>query len=105
MIVVYLRKQPENKMTTPTSMTVTVNREEREVLVRDTFGDGSALDTSCVFLCRHRTGQKLHLTSMRFWRKSDGSYRPDFNVIALNKNAKIVAWKDDVKLAKIISKL
>lgn len=92
-------------MTTPTSMTVTVNREEREVLVRDTFGDGSALDTSCVFLCRHRTGQKLHLTSMRFWRQKDGSYSPKFDVIALNKHSKIVAWRDDVKLADNISKL
>jgi hypothetical protein len=90
-------------MTTPSTMKVTVNREEREVLVRDTFGDGQALDTKSLFLCRHRTGQKLHPTNMRFWRQNDGTYRADFSTVALNKQARIVAWRDDVKLTNLIS--
>ena len=92
-------------MTTPTTLKVTVNREEREIAVNDVWGDGQALDTKRLFLCRHRTGQKLHLTNMRFWRQVDGSYRPDFGVIALNRQATIVAWRDDARLDNLISNL
>ena len=88
---------------TPKDLRVTVNKEERTVLVFDTWGDGAALDTSQMFLCRHRTGQKLYPTRMRFWRQKDGTYKPDFSAVALNKQAQIVAWRDDVGLQPIIS--
>jgi hypothetical protein len=83
-------------------MTVTVNRIEREVEVKDIWGDGEALDTGCIFLCKHRTGQKLYPTYMRFWRQKDGSYKPDFRAVALNRQAQIVAWKDDDLLKPLI---
>lgn len=89
---------------TPTEMTITVNREERTVPVRDVWGDGKALDTTGLFLCRHRTGQKLYPATMRFWKQPDGSYKPNFSTVALNRQAQIVAWRDTENLQPIVSR-
>ena len=62
----------------------------------DCWGDGKRFDSiGLVTLARvGRTGSKLWPSRIMIWKQEDGSYKPGYNTVHLNRQAQIVAWAD-----------
>ena len=56
------------------------------------YGGGVVAMTLKVALAQIGQGKKLHPTHMNLWPNVDGTWRVNLSAVALNQQARIVAW-------------
>lgn len=83
---------------TPTTLTLTIGTESREVAVRDIWGDGERLDTvERVGAFKKPGANKVWAHGVTFWRQADGTYKAARSTTILNRTGyTLIGFADEI---------
>jgi len=78
------------------TFSIYLNRETREIKFTGLVGDDRA-DNGDDFVCRIGFGEKAHSCYVFVWQQKDGTWKLGMNTTALNRQARVTAFKGQVR--------